>query len=357
MSDDSTQTDRAIQPLPASEPVTETPPPAPPPKKKFTPLIVGSALLLLLAATFMFAGLPPGSGNVQKIVTIPPGSSAKKAGTILRNAGLVRSSLYFTLLAKVSGKSSELKAGPYQLTNDLSPSTILDKIVAGDIYIWRFAVPEGYSIFQLAEMLAARNVVSREDFLAACTDPLLLRELELPASSVEGYLYPKTYDLVPGSTAREILTQMTGQFKREIGDRLTAEVEKSGMTRHQVVTLASLVEKEAVKAEEKPLIAAVFRNRLRKGMRLQSDPTAVYGKRAFGGTVTGSDVREKSAYNTYLIPGLPPGPIGNPGIDAITAVLQPANVSYLYFVAKKDGTHHFSDTLDEHNRAVAKYLK
>ena len=318
---------------------------------------VAAALLIAVLMLAVFAGRPTGTGSVQKIITIQSGTPAKKIAIKLHEAGVLRSPLYFRLYTRLTGKGGAIKAGPYQFNDGMSPAEILNKLVAGDIYVWRFAVPEGYSIFQLAELLSARKIVTKDAFLAACRDQSLLQELGIGGDSVEGYLFPSTYDLMPGSDAPAIIRQMVRQFEREFNARFANRLQAERLTRHQLVTLASLVEKEAIAPQERPLIAAVFLNRLQKRMRLQSDPTAVYGKRAFGGTVSAQEVREVTPYNTYVIPGLPPGPIGNPGADAIAAVLEPARVPYLYFVAKKDGTHHFSTTLEEHNRAVARYLK
>jgi UPF0755 protein len=170
---------------------------------------------------------------------------------------------------------------------------------------------------------------------------------------VEGYLFPATYNLSRTTTEEQLISQMVGQFRKVCGEAENG----GGLSRSETVTLASIIEKEAVSAEEKPLISSVFHNRLRLGMPLQSDPTAVYGVRAFAGKVTKSDISRPSPYNTYLKRGLPPAPIGNPGLDALKAALQPATTPYLYFVARQDGTHQFSRTLDEHNRAVVRFLK
>ena len=342
--------------LPPDLPTAGRQQPQPRPRWFSATVVAGFCLAALIGLGF-WAGQPAGDGSQQKIVTVPPGASAKKVAAKLHDTGLLRSQLYFRRDAKLTGKSSAIKAGPYQFTDGMAPAEILRKLVNGDIYVWRFAVPEGYSTFQLAEMMASRKIVAKEAFLAACTDPALLREFGIAGPSVEGYLYPSTYDLTPGSSAATIIRVMVRQFDKEFNDRFASALKGQKRSRHEVVTLASLVEKEAVSPQERPQIAAVFLNRLRLRMRLQSDPTAVYGKRAFGGTVSAQEVRQATPYNTYVIPGLPPGPIGNPSAEAIAAVLAPASVPYLYFVARKDGTHYFSTTLAEHNQAVARYLK
>jgi UPF0755 protein len=228
-------------------------------------------------------------------------------------------------------------------------------LVGGDVFERRFTLPEGYSIFQAAELLEQKGFFARELFLKECRNPALLQELGIRGPSVEGYLYPSTYNLVKVASPEDLIRIMTGQFSRVYDERFAGREGATKLSRREIVTLASLVEKEAVVPGDKPLIASVFYNRLQKGMPLQSDPTAVYGR--LSSKVTRQDVQRPGPYNTYHIRGLPPGPIGNPGSGAIEAVLQPATTNYYYFVAKSDGSHQFSRTLDEHNRAVNLYLK
>lgn len=322
-------------------------------------VFIGLALLVAVAfARFGFSvGLPRGDGQVVKIVDFAKGSTLRKFADDLATQGVIGSPRLFQLYARLLGVSGKVQAGTYQFNDGMTPAEILRKLVAGEVYEKRFSLPEGYSIYQVSEMLAARGFFESSDFLRACRDTELLRGLGIAGASAEGYLYPGTYDLLKVKNAAELVKLMAEQFSRVYRERFAVMEKSSRLTRQQIVTLASIVEKEAVVPEEKPLIASVFFNRLKKGMPLQSDPTAVYGVRAFGGKVSGSDVRRNTAYNTYLISGLPPGPIGNPADGAIEAVLRPAVTGYYYFVAKNDGTHHFSATLDEHNRAVNLYLK
>lgn len=309
------------------------------------------------ASLSLFALVPPGDGKVIREVDFPRGSSVRRLADQLEKGGVLRSARLFTLYARLTGSAARVKAGTYQFSDAMKPAQILRMLVAGEVHEKRFAVPEGYSIYQLAEMLESRGLSTREAFLAACRNPEILREAGIRGKSVEGYLYPSTYNLVKVTDAREIVRMMTAQFRKVYDERFPHMEQASGLSRNEIITLASIVEKEAVSPEEKPLIASVFHNRLKVGMPLQSDPTAVYGLRAFGGKVTGTDVRRNTPYNTYLIKGLPPGPIGNPGSDAIEAVLKPSTTNYYYFVARNDGSHQFSATLDEHNRAVRQYLK
>jgi UPF0755 protein len=322
--------------------------------------LLGAIALLVVIAAGRFAVFllsPPGNGSVVREVDFPKGSSLRRFADQLEKGGVIGSARLFTLYARLTGAAGTVQAGTYQFTDAMKPAQILHMLVAGEVYEKRFAVPEGYSIFQIAEMLDSRGLFKKEAFLAACRDPAILREAGIGGKSVEGYLYPSTYNLLKVSDAPALVRLMTEQFRTVCSERFPQLGQAAGLSRSDVITLASMVEKEAVSPEEKPLIASVFYNRLKKGMPLQSDPTAVYGLRAFGGTVTGADVRRNTPYNTYLIRGLPPGPIGNPGSGAIEAVLKPAATNYYYFVARQDGTHQFSATLEEHNRAVRHYLK
>jgi len=316
------------------------------------------AVLLLLVGGFgVFALTAPGTGKHVEVVELTPGAPFRKVATELEEKRIISSSDLFVLLARLRGVTAKVQAGPYQVTDGMSPSEILRRMVAGDVYVQRFAVPEGYSIHQIAELLENRRLFTKGDFLRECSNRQLLTERGIPGKSVEGYLYPSTYNIPPTTNTAQFIRQMTDQFDRIFEQKFAARVKASGMNKREVVTLASMIEKEAIVPAERPLIASVFLNRLRHNMPLQSDPTAVYGVRAFAGSVSKQDIQRPTPYNTYLIKGLPPGPIGNPGSDAIEAVLSPAQTNFYYFVAKKDGSHQFSATLAEHNRAVARYLK
>lgn len=313
--------------------------------------------LLLLLSWYLFCLLvPSGSGTTVHDVSFPTGSGIKKLATELKSAGIIRSSWHFILVSRLRGQSHRLKAGDYCFNDAMTTADILGKVVAGDVDYRRFVLPEGYSIYQAAELLEQKGYFKKNAFLEKCRDKALLGRYSIQAASVEGYLYPATYNLPRNGNEEQLIDQMVGQFNKACAGIKDGEG-RSGLSRHDVVILASVIEKEAVSPEEKPLISSVFHNRLRIGMPLQSDPTAVYGVRAFAGKVTKSDIERRSPYNTYLISGLPPGPIGNPGAAALKAALHPATTQYLYFVARKDGTHQFSRTLDEHNRAVNRYLK
>jgi len=319
--------------------------------------IVVSLVLAPLAGFGIFVVRPAGEGKNVQILDFAEGYSLRRFAGELEKAGIISNAGLFVLYARIAGADARIKAGDYQLNDGQSPREILRRMVAGEIFGHRFAVPEGYSMYQVAELLESRGLYERKDFLKECCNRSLLRELGIGGASVEGYLYPSTYMIRPKMDVADIIRMMVGQFDKVYGQRLSEKATALGISTKEIVTLASMIEKEAVVPAERPLIASVFTNRLKMGMPLQSDPTAVYGVRAFSGKVSKRDIMRPSRYNTYVIKGLPPGPIGNPGDDAVNAAITPATTPYLYFVAKKDGTHHFSATLDEHNRAVRKYLR
>jgi UPF0755 protein len=325
--------------------------------KKYIVIAVRICLSLLLLWYLLCLFIPPGNGSVVRDVSFPPGSGIRKLALELKSGGMIRSSWHFILVTRLRGDSHRLKAGDYRFNDGMTPDVILKKLVAGDVDYLKFSLPEGYSIRQAAELLEQKGYFKRSLFLEKCHDTALLSRLGIGESSVEGYLYPATYNLSRGGSEEQLISQMVSTFEKRYAELIAGGGGAGGLSRHAVVTLASLIEKEAVSAEEKPLISSVFHNRLRIGMPLQSDPTAVYGVRAFAGKVTKADIERPSPYNTYLIKGLPPGPIGNPGADALEAALHPAATQYLYFVARQDGTHQFSRTLEEHNRAVHRYLR
>ena len=317
---------------------------------------IRSFLLICLIWYLFCLFVPPGHGSVVTDISFPTGSGIRKLATQLKAGGVIRSSWHFILMARLRGDANRLKAGEYRFNDAMTPGRILNKIVSGDVDYRKFTLPEGYSMYQAAELLEQKGYFRKDIFLEKCRDKGLLSRLGLKESSVEGYLYPATYNLTRGGSEERLLEQMVGQFNKNYAGIKWGEG-TDRLSQHEIITVASMIEKEAVTAGEKPLIASVFYNRLRIGMPLQSDPTAVYGVRAFTGKVSKGDIQHASPYNTYMNKGLPPGPIGNPGRDAIQAAINPAATDYLYFVARQDGTHYFSRTLEEHNRAVARYLR
>ena len=305
----------------------------------------------------LFLSTSAGSGTRTELVELGKGIGLRQMATRLESRGIISSARLFTLYARVKGGEAGLKAGVYQLNDGLKPGEILAKMLSGDVYQRLFALPVGYSSYQVAEMLEKRGFFGKDAFLKACHDPKLLADLGINAPSAEGYLFPGSYNVLPGKTEVDLVREMVTRQRELLDQILGRQGHGSKLSLGALLTLASMVEKEAVLPAEKPIIAAVFQNRLRKGMRLQSDPTALYGVRAFAGHVSRQDILRPTPYNTYLISGLPPGPIGNPGKEAIEAVLSHPSVPYLYFVARGDGSHQFSNDLASHNGAVNRYLR
>ena len=299
--------------------------------------------------------IPEGAPPVQLVV--PAGASADTIARELHALGLTRHPLVFRLLARSRGVSGRLKAGEYALSGPLSLEGMLDVLVRGDVVRRELTVPEGRSLEEIAALVAAEGM-HLEAFLAAAHDPSPVRDLDPLAPDLEGYLFPDTYDVPQSPEApRGLVRRMTLRFRQVIGPELPRIAER-GLTVRQVVTLASIVELETAQPTERPRIAAVFLNRLDKGMPLQTDPSIIYALKRAGrwdGNIRKADLDIDSPYNTYRRAGLPPGPLGSPGREAIRAVLEPAETRDLYFVSRNDGTHEFSETLEAHNRAVTRY--
>ena len=236
-----------------------------------------------------------------------------------------------------------------------SPLEIVEVLIRGQVVLHKLTVPEGYNIKQVAQLVGQTGLVQEEAFLRAAQSQELAEILGISAETLEGYLFPETYYFPATTTAQKIISAMVQRFGVVFDQEYQARAKELGFTTHQIVTLASIVEKETGAAHERPLIASVFHNRLKKRMRLESDPTVIYGIKDFDGNITRRHLKTKTPYNTYRRRGLPLGPIASPGQKAIEAVLYPASSAFLYFVSKKDGTHQFSTNLRDHNSAVRKY--
>jgi UPF0755 protein len=290
---------------------------------------------------------------------VNPGAGVRDIGRQLRDLGLVRHPDIFRALVVSRGDTGKLRAGEYELTGAMSLDDIVTKIVKGDVVRRTITFPEGSDIEAMARLAATRGIVLA-DFLKAARDPAPIRDLDPAATDLEGYLFPDTYDLTRRpDLAADLVARMVKRFREVITPQLPA-IQASGMSLREVVTLASVVELETARPDERPRIAAVFRNRLKKRMPLQTDPTVIYALKKRGGydgNIRRGDLDIDSPYNTYRFPGLPPGPIASPGREALHAVLQPADVRDLYFVSRNDGSHQFSANLDDHNRAVTQYQR
>jgi len=290
---------------------------------------------------------------------VPPGASADWIARQLAGHGFVRHPLVFRAFVHGRGVGQSLRAGEYALDSSLSLAAVVEKMVRGDVVRRDITFPEGKNLAEAAEIVDAKKLDGAA-FLRAAKDPSLIRDLDPEAEDLEGYLFPDTYDLPrTGDSAALLVARMVGHFRSVIDPELP-RIAATKMTLRQVVTLASLIELETARAEERPRIAAVFLNRLAKGMLLQTDPTIIYAlkkKGTWDGNIRHEDLRLDSPFNTYRVAGLPPGPIASPGREAILAVLEPAPVKDLYFVSRNDGSHQFSETLADHNRAVYLYQK
>jgi UPF0755 protein len=304
---------------------------------------------------YRFLSPPPAAEPVARVIRIMPGMSLHAIAHLLEKEGLIQDGHKFVLLAWWQRVGKKIQWGDFELYNGMAPGTILDYLITGRTMLKRVTFPEGFSMSQIARRLAEENLVDEKSFLQAGQDPDFLRELGLEGDSLEGYLFPDTYVFHRGMSFRAIQKRMVNRFK-EIWVDLEKKEEGPGFRDIRgVVTLASIIEKETGLSEEKPLIASVFYNRLKKGMALQSDPTVIYGIKHFDGDLTKKHLLTPTPYNTYLKAGLPPGPVANPGKESLQAALLPASSDYLYFVSKNDGSHFFSWTLKEHNRAVARF--
>ncbi len=327
-------------------------------RRKLLIILILTAVGLTLAipalrfAWFITQPIAPSSPQVVRIAS---GTSLAEIAHALENQGIVADAGQLKLLARWRGSAGKIKAGQYAFDQSASPDAVLARLVAGDVIRYRFTVPEGLTLQEIAGRLAAEGRGSANNFLAKAKDPAFCQQSGITAPTLEGYLFPETY-LMTGDMTEEMLIQaMVREFKRRLTPEIEAAAKQHALDRHQLVTLASIVQKEAGSSAEMPLIASVFHNRLKKGMPLQADPTVIYGIENFDGNLTRTHLKTATPYNTYQMRGLPAGPIANPGEEALRAVAFPAVSEYIFFVSKGDGTHAFSKTLAEHNALVRKY--
>jgi UPF0755 protein len=321
-------------------------------------LAVGGALALLAWRHEISRPLLPAGAASQRL-DVPPGATADGVARELWAMGHLRHPLVFRLLVRLRGADGRLRAGRYAIQPGTSLEQLLERLERGVAERHDVTIPEGKPIEEVATLVAAEGV-PREAFLAHAADAALIRDLDPEASDLEGYLFPDTYDVPQGEApAAALVARMVQRFRSVVTPELP-RIAASGLTLRQALTLASIVELETARDEERARIAAVFLNRLRKGMRLQTDPTVIFALRKAGrwdGNIRKKDLDLDSPYNTYRYAGLPPGPIASPGRASILAVLEPAPVKDLYFVSRNDGTHEFSETLREHERAVDRYQR
>ena len=284
-------------------------------------------------------------------VVIPAGSSFAAATDSLASAGLIDNKPFFRAYAKLTRRDRSLKAGSYRFASDATWGQLLDALTRGRGVVATVTVPEGFALSAILPLLERTLSLSPDSLRAAVTDSAQRARVGARAGDLEGYLFPETYTFAEGASAREVVDAMVREFERRWKPEWNARLDALGMSRDEIVTLASIVEKEARIAEERPVIAAVYHNRLKRGMLLQADPTVQYARGEHAERVLYKHLEVDSRYNTYRYAGLPPGPIASPGEASLFAALHPANVPYLFFVAHPDGHHEFEVTFEGHTRA------
>lgn len=325
---------------------------------RFMFFIAGALLLVVGIHTALFIMNPASSNKVYKELLIPEGSSFRTVAAELKKNGLITDKTTFIILGKLKGVTRKIRTGFYSFHTGMKPLDIIEILRRGKIIEYQVVLPEGFDIEKVADAVSKSGVVTREEFMAKAKNPEYVKGLGLEGNTLEGYLFPATYFFPKGITVDGMIKQMVSKYHAVFNDSLKARAEEIGMTELQVVTMASLIEKESAVDSERLLISAVFHNRLKQGIPLQCDPCVIYALQRHGkyfGDLNKKNLRFKDPYNTYVYKGLPPGPIGNPGKQSIAAALYPADVDYIYFVSKNDGTHFFSNNLSAHNRAVHLY--
>jgi len=320
-------------------------------------LIISTALFAsgygLVFALFL---LIPAAGSNNPVV-LTPGMPFKEVTRVLEREGIIRNRFHFRTLATMLGATRRVEAGEYLFSGPVWPLRVLLMLIRGDVIKYTLTIPEGATLRQIAQLLAGLGLTDESSVIARTSDPDFIHSLGFQkVKTLEGYLFPETYKLKKGMTADEMITVFVDRFKKEWTPDMEKRAHEIGMSPYEALILASIIEKEAKLSEERPLISAVFHNRLKRGMPLQADPTIIYGL-GINGRLRKSHLKTPNPYNTYLNRGLPPTPIGNPGLPSLVAALNPAKVPYLYFVSRNDGSHVFTSNLKGHNVYVNKYQR
>ncbi|MGE0761839.1 MAG: endolytic transglycosylase MltG [Bdellovibrionales bacterium] len=321
-------------------------------------MFAGGLIGLWQTIRFLAGGPVPTGQGEERIFEVLPGEGFYRVASRVEQEGLVTSALKFKILAKLSGQADSLRVGEYAVRTDLRPIELLSILSSGKSIERQITFPEGYNIYDIALAVEQKGLGKKEELIRLARDPRIVEKLlgeKLP--SLEGYLFPETYKYTKYTSLESLLKSMVERFKERYATLGYGPNEP--MTRHQIVTMASVIEKETGAPEERPLISSVFHNRLKRGMRLQSDPTILYGIWSETGewkqNITREDITRHTPYNTYTVAALPVGPISNPGLEALASVGQPATSEFLFFVSKNDGTHTFSENFAQHNSAVQKF--
>jgi UPF0755 protein len=313
------------------------------------------ALVWIIVGLLYFQASRPMSDDTElQVFDVVPGMTLKRVSQELSRQNLIRSASAFQAIALIQDKQKLIMVGEYNVSPSMLPADILKRITSGKTVLHPVTIPEGYRITEIADLLVKQNLADKENFLQQTKNMKLVTGVS--ADSLEGYLFPETYHFGKFTAEATIVKKMVETFKeRALKQEFLKRAREMGFSYHEIITLASLIEKETGKDSERKQISSVFHNRLKKNMRLQTDPTVIYAIENFDGNIRKRDLRIDSPYNTYRYKGLPPGPIASPGLKSIVAALYPAKTANLYFVSRQDGSHHFSKTLNEHNRAVQKY--
>ncbi|UCD36165.1 MAG: endolytic transglycosylase MltG [Nitrospiraceae bacterium] len=329
-------------------------------KKSSRILQAGALILSIIVLAGIGYGIylimPVSSESQWKEIEIPRGASYSRGIDILVSEGIIKNPKAFLFLARLTFSDRSMKAGYYNLNTSMSPLEIFNRLRQGMIVEYTVTIPEGSDLESIRYKLEEYGLIDERSW-GLVTDRDYLEFLGIDAPSLEGYIYPDTYSFAKGADPRNIFSIMVQRMREKFDDELVARAGEIGMTVNEVLTLASIIEKEAIYNSERPRIAAVYHNRLRKSMKLQADPTVLYGVKDRWKRIRYRDLRRKTPYNTYVIKGLPPGPIASPGIESIKAALYPEDVDFLFFVAMNNGRHYFSRTGEEHMEAVVVYQR
>ena len=313
--------------------------------------VAGAAMLWMA----MFIKAPATTRSLPVTFTVSSGQHLSIIAQNLKDQDLISNLTAFKLYVRIKKAATRIKAGEYEMNTGMSPETILSILISGKSKLYRLIIPEGMNMQEIAILAQEAGLCSRKQFLSLCNDLEFINQCEVAGMTLEGYLFPDTYFFSKETDCKTLIKKMISTFKMTFTNKWKARAKEIGLSVHEVVILASIIEKETGNGKERPIISSVFHNRLKRHMRLQSDPTVIYGVSDYYGKIRYKHLRRVTPYNTYKIDGLPAGPIANPGAQSLKAALYPAQTDYLYFVSKNDTTHKFSTNLKDHNRAVKKY--
>ncbi len=319
-------------------------------------ITIGSLLSIVTFIIYVFLNiLVPLNIKKPVEVYVKKGMTFSETVQRLQEQGLIRDKNIVLLLGRITRIDRKIKTGLYEFSGTVSPLKVINALISGRVVEFDVTIPEGYNIRQIARTLDAAGIITEEEFFRLAHNREFLDSMNIDAPSIEGYIFPDTYSFPGGMPPGDVLKRLVAEMRRHFTPEMRDRAEALGLTEREVLTLASIIEKEARVDDERPLISAVFHNRLKRGMPLQSDPTSIYGFKDPPGVITTKDLKRESPYNTYVIRGLPPGPIASPGLKSIMAALYPADVPYLFFVSDNNGRHRFSTTEAEHRKAVMLY--